>query len=58
MYKTFGKEVEFNRYLHGVNDAGTRLLLKLRSRTLSLNGELGRHRRRNGMTECILKVKV
>jgi len=31
LYKAFGKEVEFKRYLHGVSDAGTRLLLKFRS---------------------------
>ena len=29
MYKTFGKNVEFKKYLHGVSDAGTRLLLNL-----------------------------
>ena len=28
MYKRFVKEVEFKRYLHGVGDAGTRLLFK------------------------------
>ena len=28
LYKTFGKEVEFKRYLHGISDAGTRLLFK------------------------------
>ena len=27
MYKTFGKNVEFKKYLHGVSDAGTRLLI-------------------------------
>ena len=26
MYKTFGKNVEFKKYLHGVSDARTRLL--------------------------------
>ena len=31
MYKTFGKNVEFKKYLHGVSDAGTRLLFKFRS---------------------------
>ena len=30
MYKRSGKEVEFNKYLHGVVDAGTRLLFKFR----------------------------
>ena len=54
MYKAFGKEVEFKRYLHGVSDAGTRLLFKFRSGTHSLNEELGRHRGRNGRTECVL----
>ena len=54
VYKTFGKEVEFKRYLHGVSDAGTRLLFKFRSGTHGLNEELGKHRGRKSMTECIL----
>ena len=41
-------------YLHGVSDAGTRLLFKFRSGTHGLNEELGRHRGRNGRTEHIL----
>ena len=40
----FSKEVEFKRYLHGVSDAGTRLLFKFRSGTHGLNEELSRHR--------------
>ena len=43
--KTFSKEVGFKRYLHGVSDAGTRLLFKFRSGTHGLNEELGRHRK-------------
>ena len=54
LYKAFGKEVEFKRYLHGVSDAGTRLLFKFRSGTHGLNEELGRHRGRNDRTECVL----
>ena len=54
MYKRFGKEVEFKRYLHGVGDAGTRLLFKFRSGTHGLNEELGRHRGREGKSECVL----
>ena len=54
LYKAFSKEVEFKRYLHGVSDAGTKLLFKFRSGTHGLNKELGRHRGRNGRTECIL----
>ena len=54
LYKTFDKEVEFKRYLHGVSDAGNRLLFKFRSGTHGLNEELGRHRGRNGRTECVL----
>ena len=42
-YKTFGKNVDFKKYLHGVSDAGTRLLFKFRSGTHGLNEELGRH---------------
>ena len=54
LYKTFGKEVEFKRYLHGVSDTRIRLLFKFRSETHGLNEELGRHRRSNGRTECVL----
>ena len=39
----FSKNIEFKRYLHGVSDAGTRLLFKFRSGTHGLNEELGRH---------------
>ena len=42
IYKTFGGEVKFKRYLNGVGDAGTRLLFKLRSGTHGLNEELGK----------------
>ena len=28
LYKSFGTEVDFKTYLHGVSDAGTRLLFK------------------------------
>ena len=54
MYKKFGKRVEFKKYLHGVSDAGTRLLLKFRSGMRGLNDELGRHRGREGKSECTL----
>ena len=30
LYKTFGKAIEFKKYLHGVADAGSRLLFKFR----------------------------
>ena len=49
LYRTFGKIVEFKKYLRGVGDAGTRLLFKFRSGTHGLNEELGRHRGREGM---------
>ena len=42
-FRTFGKIVEFKKYLRGVGDAGTRLLSKFRSGTHGLNEELGRH---------------
>ena len=42
MYKTFGKNIEYKDYLHGVSDAGTRLLFKFRSGKHGLNEELGR----------------
>ena len=51
MYKKFGKRVEFKKYLHGVSDAGTRLLFKFRSGTHGLNEELGG---REGKLECTL----
>ena len=54
MYKGFGKSVEFKKYLHGICDAGSSLLFKFRSGTHSLNEELGRHRGREGKTECSL----
>ena len=54
MYKKFGKRVEFKKYLHGVSDAGTRLLFEFRSGTHGLNEELGRHRGREGKLECTL----
>ena len=41
IYKRFGKSVEFKKYLHGVCDAGSRLLCKFRSGTHGLNEELG-----------------
>ena len=44
LYKSFSKEVQFKKYLHGLSDAGTRLLFKFRSGTHGLNEELGRHR--------------
>ena len=54
LYRTFGKIVEFKKYLRGVGDAGTRLLFKFRSGTHGLNEELGRHRGREGRKECLL----
>ena len=40
--------------MHGLSDAGTRLLFKFRSGTHGLNEELGRHRGREGRKECVL----
>ena len=37
MYKRFGKSVEFKKYLHGICDAGSRLLFKFRLGTHGLN---------------------
>ena len=54
IYKQFGMNVEFKKYLHGVCDAGSRLLFKFRSGTHGLNDELGRYRGREGKTECAL----
>ena len=54
LYRTFGKIVEFKKYLRGVGDAGTRLLFKFRSGTHGLNEELRRHRGREGRKECLL----
>ena len=49
VYKTFVVE-----YLHGVSDAASKLMFKFRSGTHGLNEELGRHRGREGMKECLL----
>ena len=54
VYKRFVKSVEFKKYLHGVCDAESRPLFKFRSGTHGLNEELGRHRGREGKTECSL----
>ena len=54
LYKTFGKGIEFKKYLHGAVDAGSRLLFKFRSGTHGLNEELGRRRGREGNKECEL----
>ena len=42
------------KYLHGLNNAVTRLLFKFRSGTHGLNEELGRHREREGKNEFVL----
>ena len=52
LYRTFSKKVGFKNYLHGVSDAGRRLLLKFRSGTHGLNEVLGRHRGRKGKVKC------
>ena len=54
IYKRFGKSVEFKKYLHGICDAGSRVLFKFRSGTHGLNLELGRQRGRKGTMECSL----
>ena len=41
-------------YLHGVCDAGSRILFKFRSGTHGLNEELDGHRGREGKTKCSL----
>ena len=58
LYKTFGKAIEFKKYLHGVADAGSRLLFKFRSGTHGLNEELGRHRGRDGNNVCCVVMSV
>jgi hypothetical protein len=54
LYRTFNKVIDFKKYLHGVCDAGSRLMFKFRSGTHGLNEELGRHRGREGRKECLL----
>ena len=41
LYRTFCKVVEFEAYLHGAHDAGSRLIFKFRSGIHGLNKELG-----------------
>ena len=52
----FSDPVTYKDYLHGVSDAGTRLLFKFRSGMHGLNEELGRHRGREGTcrSQCML----
>ena len=50
----YNKVVEFKQYLHGVSDTASRLMFKFRPGTHGLNEELGRHRGREGMKECLL----
>ena len=49
--------VEFKEYLHGVSDAASRLMFKFRLGMHGLNEELGQHRGREGMKECLLFAK-
>ena len=53
-YKTFGKAIEFKKYLNRVADARSRLLFKFRSGTHGINEELGRRRGRESNKECEL----
>ena len=50
--------MDFKKYLHGVGDAGTRVLFKFRSGTHGLNEELGRHRGREGSCCVMQSVRV
>ena len=54
LYRTFSKKVGFKMFLHGMSDAGSRLLFKFRSRAHGLNEELGKRRRREGKVKCTL----
>ena len=54
LYKSFGNEVQFKMYLHGLSDAGTRLLFKFRSGTQ----EFGRHRGRKSVCCAGMSVRV
>ena len=56
LYKTFGIEVEFKEYFHGMSDAGTRLLFKFRSGTHGLNEELGVEK--EGKSVCCVQMNV
>ena len=47
MYKRFGKSVEFKKYLHGICNAGSRLLFKFRSGMKNWVGIEGGKVRRN-----------
>ena len=48
VYKQFGKSTEFKKYLHGICNARSTRLYKLRSSMHGLNEELGKHRGRKG----------
>ena len=54
LYRIFRKKIGVKKYLHGVSDARSRLLLMFRSGTHGLNEELGRHGARKGKVQCIV----
>ncbi len=54
LYKTFCRKIEFENYLQGIGDPGTRLMFKFRSGTNGLNDELGRHRAKSDDRHCKL----
>ena len=58
LYKCFGREVQFKKYLHGLSDAGTRLLFKFRSGTHGLNEGIGEGRVRKSVCCVGMSVKV
>ena len=58
LYKCFGREVQFKKYLHGLSDAGTRLLFKFRSGTHGLNEELGIGEGRVRKSVCCVGMSV
>ena len=52
MYKHFGKSVEFKKYLHGICNTGSLSLDRVHK--VKMKNWVGRHRGREGKTECSL----
>ena len=56
LYRTFGKIVEFKKYIRGVGDAGTRLLFKLRMD--SMKSWAGIEEEKAGRSVCCVMQSV
>ena len=58
VYRELKENFECEKYLHGVSDICSKLLLRFRSGTHSLNKKLGRHSTRNSGKASFVSVSV